>query len=77
MLSDLQPSGKRTYCPYKGQASYWSLEVPGRAQQDLAWTYEDPLAEAAPVTGLVAFFDERVDVVLDGDRRPRPVTPWS
>jgi uncharacterized protein (DUF427 family) len=77
VLSDLQPSGKRTYCPYKGQASYWSLEVPGRAQQDLAWTYEDPLAEAAPVTGLVAFFDERVDVVLDGERRSRPRTAVS
>jgi len=77
VLSDLQPSGKRTYCPYKGHASYWSVEVPGRAHQDLAWTYEDPLPEAAPVTGLVAFFDERVDVVLDGERRSRPRTAVS
>ena len=77
VLSDLQPSGKRTYCPYKGQASYWSVEVPGRAHQDLAWTYEDPLPEATPVAGLVAFFDERVDVVLDGERRSRPRTAVS
>jgi uncharacterized protein (DUF427 family) len=44
---------------------------------DLAWSYEDPLHDAAAVRGLVAFFDERVDVVLDGERRERPVTPWS
>jgi uncharacterized protein (DUF427 family) len=74
VLVDLHPSGKRTYCPYKGQASYWSLEVPGRAYQDVAWSYEDPLQDAGPVTGLVAFFDERVDVVLDGERRSRPRT---
>jgi uncharacterized protein (DUF427 family) len=77
VLIDLQPSAKRTYCPYKGQASYWSLEVPGRAYQDVAWSYEDPLSDAAPVTGLVAFFDERVDVVLDRERRSRPRTAVS
>ena len=77
VLIDLRPSGKRTYCPYKGQASYWSLELPGRSHQDLAWSYEDPLQDAAPVAGLVAFFDERVDVVLDGERRSRPRTAVS
>jgi len=45
--------------------------------RDLAWTYEKPLREASEVAGRVAFFDERVDVVLDGVRRERPVTPWS
>jgi len=73
VLVELHPSGKRTYCPYKGQASYWSLEL----GEDLAWTYEDPLPEAAPVTGLVAFFDELVDVVLDGERRERPRTHFA
>ena len=77
VLIDLRPSAKRTYCPYKGQASYWSLEVPGRAYRDLAWSYEDPLHDASPVTGLVAFFDERVDVVLDGEPRSRPRTAVS
>jgi uncharacterized protein (DUF427 family) len=44
---------------------------------DLAWSYEHPLPDAVEIAGLVAFFDERVDVVLDGVRRPRPTTPWS
>jgi uncharacterized protein (DUF427 family) len=47
------------------------------AAEDLAWTYEDPLPEAAPVKGLVAFFDELVDVTLDGERRERPRTHFA
>ena len=75
--STCSPSARQTYCPYKGQASYWSLEVGGRLHPDLAWSYEDPLPDATPVTGLVAFYDERVDVVLDGERRARPRTAVS
>jgi uncharacterized protein (DUF427 family) len=48
-----------------------------RSVTDLAWTYEQPLPEAARVAGLVAFFNERVDVVLDGVALERPQTPWS
>jgi uncharacterized protein (DUF427 family) len=68
-----RPSDKRTICAYKGHASYFSFD----AGEDLAWTYEDPLPEAAPVTGLVAFFDELVDVTLDGERRERPRTHFA
>ena len=74
---ELVPSPTRTYCAYKGQASYWSPVVGGRPIPDLAWTYEQPLHEAAGTRDLVAFFDERVDVVLDGEHLKRPVTPWS
>jgi uncharacterized protein (DUF427 family) len=77
VLVDLVPSATRSTCAYKGHASYLSPRVDGREVPDLVWTYEQPLKEAADVTGLVAFFDERVDVVLDGVPRPRPVTPWS
>jgi uncharacterized protein (DUF427 family) len=73
----LRPSPTTTTCAYKGVASYYSATVDGTELPDIAWTYADPLAEAAGVAGLVAFFDERIDVVLDGERRPRPVTPWS
>jgi len=62
----------RSYCPYKGQASYWSAELRGRREEDLAWSYEQPLPDAVAITGLVAFWDERVDVVFDGERRPPP-----
>jgi uncharacterized protein (DUF427 family) len=69
----LSPSDKRTYCAYKGQASYWSLS----GADDVAWTYVEPLREAAEVTGRIAFFNERVDIVVDGEVVQRPVTPWS
>ena len=73
----LTPTSTRTYCAYKGQASYWSAAAAGRELADIAWAYQDPLHEAAPVRGMVAFFTERVDAVLDGRRLERPVTPWS
>jgi uncharacterized protein (DUF427 family) len=69
----LRPSDTRTFCAYKGQASYFSF---GEAA-DLAWTYPAPLREAAEVTDRIAFFNERADVVVDGARLERPITPWS
>ncbi|MBV9004601.1 MAG: DUF427 domain-containing protein [Solirubrobacterales bacterium] len=69
----LQQSPTRTLCAYKGQASYWSLED----EDDIAWTYREPLREAAEVTNRIAFFNERVDLVVGGRRLDRPVTPWS
>ncbi|HEX6445647.1 MAG TPA: DUF427 domain-containing protein [Streptosporangiales bacterium] len=75
--AELVPSDKRTYCAYKGEAAYWSVRSRGATHDDLAWTYENPLHDGAGVRGLVAFFTERVDAVLDGERLGRPVTPWS
>ncbi len=69
----LGPSSTRSVCAYKGQATYWSLEN----EADIAWSYPEPLREAAEVTDRVAFFNERVDLVVDGTRLDRPVTPWS
>jgi uncharacterized protein (DUF427 family) len=73
----LRPSGTRTRCAYKGSASYWHVEVGGELHDDLAWTYRDPEQDARAVRDLIAFFDERVDVELDGVRQERPVTEWS
>ena len=67
------PSETRTRCAYKGEASYWSLPD----VEDVAWFYPAPLREAGEVKDRIAFFDEFVDVVVDGDRHERPVTPWS
>jgi uncharacterized protein (DUF427 family) len=69
----LDPSDTRSACAYKGEASYFS--VPGA--DDVAWTYPEPLREASEVAGYVAFFNERVDIVVDGERLERPITPWS
>jgi uncharacterized protein (DUF427 family) len=73
----LRRSPKHTVCAYKGQASYWSLDLDGRLVDDVLWTYEQPLPDAGAIAGLVAFFDEHVDVIVDGERRERPRTPWS
>lgn len=73
----LTPSSTKSTCAYKGHASYWSVAVAGQDHPDLAWTYEQPLSGVTEIAGHVAFFDERVDVKLDGERRPRPITPWS
>ena len=70
--AELHPSESRSYCPYKGEASWWSVDVGGRLRKDLGWSYERPLPDGPPIDGLVAFWNERVDVFVDGERRQRP-----
>jgi uncharacterized protein (DUF427 family) len=65
-------SDRRTWCAYKGEASYLTF-----GGEDLAWYYASPQKEAADIKDLVAFFDEHVDVTVDGEPRERPSTPWS
>ncbi len=73
----LVPSDTLTRCPYKGTASYWSVQIGERLHPDLAWTYREPLPECPGIAGMAAFFDERVDVEIDGVRQERPRSPWS
>lgn len=69
----LTPSSLHTRCPYKGVATeYWSWAAGGPA--DIAWSYPEPLAAVQAVKGRVAFYDEQVDVVVDGEHQERPVT---
>ncbi|HWO65382.1 MAG TPA: DUF427 domain-containing protein, partial [Umezawaea sp.] len=64
-----------TSCPYKGTTTdYWSITTPTGVHADLAWSYSFPTKDLLPIAGLVAFYDEKVDVVLDGVRQDRPVT---
>ncbi len=74
-VTGLRPSEYETACPYKGRASYWSVEAGGRLRENLAWTYADPLPAVGAIAGHVAFFDEAVDVIVDGERRERPAGP--
>ena len=53
------------------------MEGAGAAGEDLAWSYEAPLHDARRVKDLIAFFDERTDVTVDGELQERPNTPWS
>ena len=70
----LEPSSNRSVCAYKGFASYVSL--PGVAE-DIAWHYEEPLAEVARIRGHYCFWSERSDLFLDGELQPRPVSVFS
>ena len=73
----LEASDHRTGCAYKGFASYWSLKDAGDEGRALAWYYPEPRREVEPIAGRVAFFDERVDLEVDGELQERPKTPWS
>jgi uncharacterized protein (DUF427 family) len=73
----LRPSDTVTACPYKGRASYYSVAVGDELRPDLAWTYTFPIPEQPRIAGLIAFFDEKVDVWVDGERQERPVSAWS
>jgi uncharacterized protein (DUF427 family) len=73
----LDPTPSVTMCPYKGTARYWSVRAGGEVRRDLVWSYDAPFRESAPIAGLVAFYDERVDVFVDGQLQPRPKTKFS
>ncbi len=73
----LLESEKTTRCPYKGIASYWSVEAGGERVEDLVWYYPEPIPEAARIKGLLAFFNEKVDLEVDGEDQERPQTQWS
>jgi uncharacterized protein (DUF427 family) len=73
----LRPSDSTTTCPFKGEASYWSVEVDGKVHADLVWTYREPIPEREVIRGLVSFYNERVDLVIDGRPQVRPETPYS
>ena len=64
-------------CPYKGTAEYWSARVGDELVENIVWSYRTPLPESERVAGYVCFYDEHVDVFIDGERRERPKTPFS
>jgi uncharacterized protein (DUF427 family) len=65
----LRPSAHRTTCPYKGEARYFSLALPGggRVSENAAWSYERPHAAVAAIAGHLAFYPGRVDVIEEED----------
>jgi uncharacterized protein (DUF427 family) len=73
----LRPTSSQSTCPFKGQASYWSVEVGGQVHDDLVWSYETPIPGAEGIAGLMCFYNERVDLTVDGERQPVPQTPFS
>jgi uncharacterized protein (DUF427 family) len=73
----LEPSDKQTTCAYKGFATHLHLRLGDHFEDDLVWTYRDPLHDAFQVKDMLAFYNERVDLELDGESQERPITPWS
>ena len=77
-FEQLLASGTVTACPYKGTTSrYWSARISGTVHQDLAWAYDFPTRQLQPITGLVAFYNEKTDIYLDGVLQQRPSTQFS
>ena len=68
VAAEVTPSTRHTACAYKGQASYWNVG----GHRDLAWSYPEPLPDAGQIAGRLAFWNERVDLFVDGQPRQRP-----
>jgi uncharacterized protein (DUF427 family) len=78
--TELVASDTVTHCPYKGQAAYYSVKLDGGESdggKDLVWFYEQPLDEVGRIKDLLCFYNEKVDVELDGEPQERPESPWS
>jgi uncharacterized protein (DUF427 family) len=76
-LDLLTHTDSESHCPYKGQAEYWSVRTGDAVHEDIAWSYPTPLPESLGVAGHIAFYDEKVDVFVDGVRQERPHTKFS
>ncbi len=64
-----------TSCPYKGTTTgYWSIQADDTVHPDLAWAYDFPALQLLPIAGMIAFYNEKVDIILDGQRLERPQT---
>jgi uncharacterized protein (DUF427 family) len=66
-----------THCPYKGDAVYWSLRVGEKTYPDFVWSYPRPIPEIPKIENLLSFYNEKVDLYVDGERQERPDSPFS
>jgi uncharacterized protein (DUF427 family) len=73
----LRPSRTQTHCPYKGTAGYWSVQTGRGVHEDLVWIYRAPLPESQKIAGLACFYNEKVDLYVDGQLQERPRSPFS
>lgn len=73
----LRKSDLITHCPYKGDAEYYDVVVDGKEAKNVVWYYRLPTQESAGVAGLLCFYNEKVDILLDGESLSRPQTWFS
>lgn len=73
----LTPTDTVTKCPYKGAARYWTITVNGETHEDLVWGYDTPLPESRDIAGYVSFYNEKLDISIDGVLEDKPKTKFS
>lgn len=73
----LRETETKTRCPYKGEAEYYSVVLDGKEYKDIVWYYRTPTHESGAIAGLLCFYNEKVDIWLDGHKLERPKTPFS
>lgn len=73
----LEHTDSESHCPYKGQAEYWSIRINSTTHPDLVWSYPTPLPESRLVAGLVSFYNEKVDIFVDGVLQERPKSKFG
>lgn len=71
----LTPTTHTSRCPYKGIAQYWSVTLGDPTVENIVWSYPDPIPENPKIKDLLCFFNEGVDLSVDGKFEPRPLTP--
>jgi len=76
-MHHLDATPTETVCPFKGSASYWTVQIGDTEHRDLAWSYEAPINGMERIAGYVCFYAERADHMVDGAPAERPVSPWS
>lgn len=65
-MAALQRSATHSYCPYKGDASYFSIPAGGARSVDAIWTYETPFDAVSDIKEYLAFYPNRVDAIEEG-----------
>ncbi|MDP6862668.1 MAG: DUF427 domain-containing protein [Acidimicrobiales bacterium] len=60
----LIPSQSVTHCPHKGDAHYWSIKLDNHDLEDVVWSYETPIEAMSAISGLLCFYDERVELEI-------------
>lgn len=71
-LDLLSPTATQGSCPYKGDANFFSALINDQVHRDIAWTYTLPRPEVMPIAGMVCFYNEAVDLTIDGELQVRP-----
>ena len=87
-LDLMERTDHHTHCPFKGNASYWTLRIGERSAENAVWSYEDPLKVATAMKGYIAFYDDRMDAwyededqvhvrgAKEGAPRDNPLVDW-